>query len=240
MSFLWPLGFAFAALGGVVVVLHMLKMKRREVDISSALLWKKAIEDLRANAPFQRLRKSLLLLLQLLAVLGLAVALARPVRRMPKEQGRRIAILVDVSASMGTREAGGKTRVDLAREEARKVIDGLGPNDAAAIVAFDQRARALATLTTSQPVLRQALAELAPTHVGSEAREGLALAAAILREAAGGEILLVSDGGFPPPGDVDLRGAPVRYLPVGAPRENAGITGLDVRRMVDESEAIEV
>jgi hypothetical protein len=240
MSFLWPLGLAFGSLAGIVVILHMLKMKRREVDISSALLWKKAIEDLRANAPFQRLRKSLLLLLQLLAVFALAIALARPVKRMPRDEGRRIAILVDVSASMGAREAGGKTRVDLAREEARKVVDGLGPSDSAAIVAFDARARALATLTSSQPVLRQALAGLAPTDVGSDAREGLALAAAILREAQGGEILLVSDGGFPPPGDVDLRGAPVRYIPIGEPRENAGITGLDVRRLVDESEAIEV
>src|SRR4051812_552652 len=102
MSFLWPWGLAFASLGGIVVILHMLKMKRREVDISNSLLWKKAIEDLRANAPFQKLRKSLLLLLQLLAVVALAIALGRPVKRMAKEEGRRIAILVDVSASMGS------------------------------------------------------------------------------------------------------------------------------------------
>src|SRR5207249_5924991 len=113
MSFLAPLGLAFAALSGLVLLLHMLKMKRREIDVSSTLLWKKTIEDLRANAPFQRLRRSLLLLLQLLLVAALALALARPVRNLAEEAGRRIVILGDVSASMRAEERPGATGVDL-------------------------------------------------------------------------------------------------------------------------------
>lgn len=241
MSFLAPLGLAFAALGAVVLVLHMLKMKRREVDVSSTLLWKKTIEDLRANAPFQRLRRSLLLLLQLLLVLALAIALARPIRHLAEEAGRRIVILVDVSASMRAREAGGKTRLDLAKAEARAIVDGLARGDRAAIVSFDTRARAHTVLSESPAILRAAVDALAPTDLPTDVREGLALAAAALREAHGaGEIVLLSDGRFGPAGDVDLGGAKVRYVRTGGQVENAGIVGLDVRRRVDESGGTEV
>jgi hypothetical protein len=240
MSFLAPLGLAFASLAGVVLLLHMLKMKRRELDVSSTLLWKKTIEDLRANAPFQKLRRSLLLLLQLLAVAALALALARPVKNLAESTGRRIVILIDVSASMRAREPSGETRLDLAKAEARKIVDGLEGGDRAAVVSFDARARAHTALSESPALLRTAIDALAPSDLGTDAHEGLALAAAALRDVHGGEIVLLSDGRFGAAGEVDLGGARARYVRIGSPVENAGIVGLDVRRRVDEAGGTEV
>src|SRR5512147_2236894 len=78
MSFLTPLAFALAALLPVIVALYFLKLWREEQPISSTYLWRTLVRDTAANAPWQRLKPNLLLLLQLLFLLALILALARP------------------------------------------------------------------------------------------------------------------------------------------------------------------
>ena len=80
MNFLSPTSIAIAAGLTIppLVALYFLKLKRTVHVVPSTLLWKKAIEDLHVNSPFQRLRASLLLLLQLLVLLAGVFALGKP------------------------------------------------------------------------------------------------------------------------------------------------------------------
>ena len=83
-----------------LLILYFLKLRRREMAVSSTLLWKKAIQDLQVNAPFQKLRRNLLLLLQILLLLFLLLALSRPVMHYTPGAGKITVILIDRSASM--------------------------------------------------------------------------------------------------------------------------------------------
>src|SRR5512146_1689716 len=101
MEWLSPFVGLYAAAVAVplLLVLYFLKLRRREVPVSSTLLWKRAVQDLQVNAPFQRLRRNLLLFLQMLILLALLLALARPVMNYSPGAGKLAVILIDRSAS---------------------------------------------------------------------------------------------------------------------------------------------
>ena len=77
-----PLGLpAWFVLAGVpvgIIALYFLKLRRRPVRVPSTILWRRSLEDLHVNSLFQRLRRNLLLFLQLLAVALAMLALAGP------------------------------------------------------------------------------------------------------------------------------------------------------------------
>src|SRR5437868_12524552 len=98
-----------------LLILYFLKLRRREMAVSSTLLWKKAIQDLQVNAPYQKLRRNLLLILQLLLLLALCLALSRPVANYTPGAGKTSVILIDRSASMSARDVDGRTRLDEAK-----------------------------------------------------------------------------------------------------------------------------
>ena len=53
----------------LIVLLYFLRLKRKPSPVPSTFLWKKSIEDLHVNRLLQWLRRNVLLLLQLLAIL---------------------------------------------------------------------------------------------------------------------------------------------------------------------------
>ena len=59
-----------------LLLLWFLKLRRARTPVSSQRLWREAIEDMRANAPFQRLRWRWLLVLQILILLLIALTIA--------------------------------------------------------------------------------------------------------------------------------------------------------------------
>src|SRR5947209_11850036 len=78
MNFLAPAAFAFALTIPVVVVFYLLKRKRVVRLVSSTVLWQRFLAETQASAPFQKLRKNWLLILQLILLALAVVALARP------------------------------------------------------------------------------------------------------------------------------------------------------------------
>ena len=65
MAFLAPLALISALIiGPIIVAMYLLKLRREERSVSSTFLWRRMVRDVEANAPWQKLRRNLLLLLQ--------------------------------------------------------------------------------------------------------------------------------------------------------------------------------
>lgn len=105
LTFLAPItGLIAGAIGaGLVLLMYMLRLRRRPVQVSSTMLWQRAVRDLEGNIPWQKLSPSLLLLVHLLIVALLAMALARPVAESDLAEGQRVVLVIDSSASMSMR-----------------------------------------------------------------------------------------------------------------------------------------
>ena len=199
MNFLEPLGLAGLAALIPVIALYFLKLKREERVVPSTLLWKKVIEDLQVNAPFQRLKYSLLLLMQLVLVALLGFSLARPYLSMPGYEGKRIVLLIDTSASMGTTDAGKsgtQTRLSAAIEDAKRRIDELQPGDEMALVAFDRDVRQLSKFSNDRSELNRLVAALEPRDVETRADPAFETALDLIAGKPNAEVLVLSDGCF--------------------------------------------
>lgn len=229
MELLTPLGLAALALIPPLVLLYFLKLKRVPVEISSSLLWAKALVDARANAPFQKLRRNLLLLLQILLLLLVAFALARPAITLKGRATRATVLVIDGSASMEAKDVK-PSRFAKAQEMAEDAISELGPNDEAMVVWAGPRPRVAASFGRDKNVLRAGIDGLAPADAPADLRSALALALSASEGRGEREIVLLSDGAFDPVGDLSMGDVPVRFLKVGEKGSNLALVAVDVRR----------
>src|SRR5947209_4793068 len=209
MSFLTPLyALGFLAVAAPIVFHLIRRMPRGEVPFSSLMFLTPSPPRLTRRS---RLDQWLLLLLRAGALILLALAFMRPFLRqealadLDDAGGRRIAVLIDTSASM--RRSGLWPR---ARQAALDAIAACKPADRLAVFAFDASAHRLlgfeesATLDPPrrQIVARARLQALEPSWRSTDLGRALLDALAELEDAAErgkqesgdpGRIILVSD-----------------------------------------------
>src|SRR5436190_18805331 len=106
-----------------LVIFYFLKLKRPRVEIPSLVLWRQVLSDQRVNSPFQKFKRNLLLLLQILLLALLVLAAMQPLLRSGTSRAERLPVLIDVSASMAALDkAGGVSRLDAAKAQIRELI----------------------------------------------------------------------------------------------------------------------
>jgi len=176
MSFFNPLLLLLLApFGGLIVVMYILKLRRKDVVVSSTYLWRQVIRDVQANAPFQKLRRNLLMLLQLIAVALAVFALARPLWRCTRLGGRSVAIVVDTSASMLATDVG-RSRIDEAKRQARSIVDNMKPQDVMMVLSAGARPLAVTGFTADRSELARAIDSLQAHETTTNMRDAVNLA----------------------------------------------------------------
>jgi len=181
------------------------------------------------NSPFQKFKRNLLLLLQILLLVLLVLAAMQPFLRRDAHSTARLPVLVDVSASMGALDkAGGRSRLDEAKQRLRERIEGLPADQELCLVAFSRAARKLTGFTNNKTELRDALAALEVEDVPGDLDEALHLAQALARTTPFDRVLVLTDGNLPAKTGFELPfQLELQKLPPAGP--NAGITAFNAR-----------
>ncbi|MFG0252599.1 MAG: VWA domain-containing protein [Phycisphaerales bacterium JB038] len=251
MSFLtWPSALIAAALTiPLLLLLYFLKLRRRPVRVSSTFLWRKAAKEVEVNAPFRMLRFSLLLFLQILLFLAVYAVIARPVLELEGPPSARTILIVDNSASMSARDAGeGRTRLEVAKEQALEIARrtlGRGAAAEVKLISFAASAHTLSTFESSLPRVRELIGAIELTDQPGRFAEVVRLLEADLRleesEAAESpRIILLSDGDvrsdLTEPTAIRLPPEHFRFVRIGPaePPRNVGIVSMSARRDYDD------
>lgn len=242
-----------------LLLLYFLKLRRRRQWTASTLLWQRAVEDLQANAPFQRLRRSLLLLLQLIVLLLLAASVAQPRLHAGTHRGGRVVLMVDNSASMSATDVDAGTRLEAAKRQARERIETLyggglfsdSPGETM-VIAFSDRAEIMTRFTSSKAQLLAAVDRIGPTDGETSIAQALKLARAsttnFVNELGEARIVgeppaleLYSDGAIRDLDEQVLRGEALQYFATGGDgSDNVGVTSISVERPFDRPTSVQV
>lgn len=228
MTLLAPLALLLLALIPPVIALYLLKLRRQDHVVSSTYLWQRFVRDIEANAPWQKLRRNLLLLVQILFLLLLILALARPTTSAEGLAGQVVVLILDTSASLAAADGGdnGPTRLDAAKTAARELIANLPDNARVTVIAAaGGNAETLASASQDRRQVLNAINAVEITSLDSNLNPALTLAEAVVAREPGADIVLLSDGAVQVPQRLST---PVRLMPVGQSGANQAITALSI------------
>lgn len=235
MQFLNPAAFYLLGVIPIVVALHFLKLRRHTHLVPSLMLWRSADEDRRANVPFQRLRNLLLPILQVLFLLLVIFSAARPALRRPGFIPGRAILIVDNAASMLSTETG-KTRLNLAKQAARKHIEEVSAGGGMMLMvtsATESGTYIREAFTTETAKLHSAIENIPQSHTPRNLRPVFDAASRYVASAQD-KVFLISDS-FENLPDTSLS---VHKIGVGGDAENVGIVGFSVEVVRDRYEVL--
>ena len=228
MQFLEPMGaWALLALAAVLAF-YLLKRQYEERTVPSTYLWRMALRDESASRPLERLRRSLLLILQLLAAALFALALMRPA--LPGHAAGEFVIVLDASASMQAADETGRTRMEEARQRAEELVRGLNALDRVTVLRAGTNVDVLASRADRQTAIAAIRAAQSGSG-GARMEEALSLARAMAQEIEGLDICVFSDASIAP-----VEGASL--YAVGAAAENRALVSLAVEETASGGRAV--
>ncbi|HWN04366.1 MAG TPA: VWA domain-containing protein, partial [Candidatus Dormibacteraeota bacterium] len=229
MNFLSPFALLLGTLAVPLLLLYFLKVRRRQMPVSSLLLWQAALRDREASTFFQRLQRDPLLILQILALLALTVALARPAVTVMGQGAKRVVIVMDTSASMKATDVS-PSRFGQAQRAALGLLGRLGEGAEVMVVEAGVQPKVVVPFTREHDRVASALRSMEGHDLPNRLAEGLRTARALVGADPRAEIHVFTDGAHPEAAQAQGDDVRVRWTGVGRRSHNVGITSLAVRR----------
>ena len=202
MSFLIPAAFALAALAGPLIVLYMLRSRRPRVEVASTMLWEKAEIPVSSAVPWQKLRWTPLLLLQLAVLAAFVLTLARPFYRERTLLGPHTVFIVDTSGSMAMAD-----RIGTARERALALVTDLSEANQVSVVEANAQPRVLVAFARDPELVREAINSLQAGGGRADLSTAIQLARGLATPDRPTNVLIFSDGGDAPLPEEPVAGA---------------------------------
>ncbi|MGD8760921.1 MAG: BatA and WFA domain-containing protein [Desulfobacteraceae bacterium] len=213
----------------VLILIHTLKPKPKQVEVNNLFLWQEVLKERSSHLTFERLKKNLPLLIQILIVILASLALAKPAWIFTRSKTGNMIIVIDTSASMKAKFGSG-TRFDIARTKAFELIEQRDPDQQILIVDAGHRPTVQAGLIDDSNLAKRLVSKLKPSDASGDLEQSLYLALSFVDPSKADFLYLITDGAG---GDIStlLKDHPkIRPIMVTGENHNIGITKFEFRQ----------
>lgn len=132
---LWPLFLLLTI--PPVIMLYILKRKYKEEVISSSLLWREVYKNTRANTPWEKFKKNIMLLLQIIIILSVILALMSPSISIGGKSYKNVIMVIDNTASMNTIYNDSNSRLEQGKTLAKEYLNSTKEGTNTYIISYD-------------------------------------------------------------------------------------------------------
>lgn len=212
---------------GLIVALYILRMRRRDLKVPASFLWPERVDEVRANSLFQKLKFNWLMVLQILALLFLIFAFAGPKMKQKGLSGNVKVLVLDASASMAATDVS-PSRFGAAKKVVTDAMRSSAPGDRVALILAGPSPRVVFSLTNDSSKNVSQVNGLQCTDAEADMGGALRLASALVGSAPGAQIVVCSDGVFPPIENFRAPQAQITFRQVGERSRNLAIQALGV------------
>ena len=181
MKLFSPWALWFLSFMPLVVLMYILKQKFEEQQIGSIYLWQQVLKDIEVNTPWQKLKKNLLLLLQLLCILLLVFALSDPYIFTGGGMYSNLVIVIDNTGSMNAKYQG-STRLAKAKQLAGEMINRSGANANISLLTVERSPRVEIGKTTDKGEAESRLRAIKPGNSSGNINDSVSLVRAMVKQ----------------------------------------------------------
>ena len=204
MRFLAPWGLL--GLLGIValIIIYILKPKYQDRSVSSSFIWKLSLKYKKKKMPFEWLKSSLLLILQVLILLMMTAILTQPHYVLATQSGEKIIIL-DTSASM-LADSNGKTRLARAIDEITLLAERtLNNQDRFSVILAGETGQMIVNRSDSLQFIKNRLSTVESNYSISNIDDAMLLTESIIEANNIAEIIYFTSDDYDDPGMVRIR-----------------------------------
>lgn len=223
-----PAGLWLLVLWVPLALLYWLRSRKQAHLVGSLWLWQKVLQRPRERS-WRRWLARWSLLLQALAIGALALVASRPTLEATST-AKRVALILDLSASMQTREADGTPRLELAKRRAKEIVRGLHPDAEVLLLGASNSVSVASPFERDRRLLLERLEALRATDLEGRLQPALELAADKLRaHGKEAQLIVITDGVLAEASWPQVADLPLEIAAIGTESDNVGITRADVQ-----------
>lgn len=173
MNFLYPYAFTGLISVPIIIAMYLFKQKYTEMQMPSLFLWQAAVSNNESQRPWQKLRKNILMILQIIIAVLVTLAIANPFMTGQAKSSSGIIVL-DCSMSMQAKDEK-PNRFESAKNSLEKLVKDMGVDDELSLIVMQKNPYIAVSAAKDKQQLLSALKNITASNTAADFEQTLAL-----------------------------------------------------------------